>query len=95
MMLGGGAMSLQGSMCTTKTNKRDTIELPADAGAGAGRSAGVHCEQCVAPLLGAPLADLRTSPSVRATPSVSAPLAAQVSDTRLVRAQSARAPPLV
>ena len=86
-MMGGGDMMLRASMCTTTPGKIETIELP-------GQSAKVHCEHCVLPPLGAPLARLHIDLPLRTTPSVLAPHAAQISDTPLVRAQSARAPPL-
>jgi hypothetical protein len=85
-MMGGGDMTLRASMCTTTPGKTETIELPAE-------SAKVHCEYCVAPPLGAPLAQLHVDPPARAICSRPTPLAAQISDTPLVRAQSARAPP--
>ena len=87
-MMGGGLMTVRASMCTTTPGKIETIELPAESGQ-------VHCEQCMAPPLGAPLAQVRIDPPLRATPAVLTPVAAQISDTPLVRAQSARAPPLV
>ena len=86
-MIDGDDMTLRASMCTTTPGKTETIELPAG-------SAKVHCEYCVAPPLGAPLAQVQIDPPLRATPSVLTPVTAQISDTPLVRTQSARAPPL-
>lgn len=85
MMIGDPV--LRAAMCTTQPGKTETIELPGESGK-------VHCEQCMAPPLGAPLADVRLAALPPATPSRHTPVVAQISDSFLVRAQSARAPPL-
>jgi len=86
-MPGGGDMMLRASMCTTTPGRTETIELPAEP-------AQVHCDQCMAPPLGAPLAQVQIDRPSRATLPVQMPVAAQIADSSLVRAQSARAPPL-
>lgn len=85
-MMSGGNTILRAAMCAT-TGKNETIELPAAAGK-------MHCDECMAPPLGVPLAQVHIHSPLLATPSIPTPVAAQISDTPLVRAQSARAPPL-
>ena len=86
MMGGSEAMSLQASMCTTTPGKIETIEVPG--------SSPPHCEYCLAPPLGAPVAQLLAEPLLRAAepPCTSV---TQAGGLTLVRAQSARAPPRV
>jgi hypothetical protein len=86
-MVGPGSLSLQASMCTTTPGKIENIELP-----GANQP---HCEYCVAPPLGAPLAQHRVEPLLRVAGPAFTPVATQVGSFTLVRAQSARAPPRV
>jgi hypothetical protein len=85
MMGGAGPMSLLASMCATTPGKIESIELPG--------SSQPHCEYCVAPPLGAPLAELRAGQPVRASTEGSSPVVAQRAGLLLARAQSARAPP--
>jgi hypothetical protein len=78
---------LQATVCSNERGKTEVIEIPGE------QSTAPHCEYCVAPLLGAPLAFT--------LPALSTPIATQNppeyrSQTRsefLRRAQSARAPP--
>lgn len=86
-MMAGGDMSLRASMCTTTPGKIEKIELP-------GGNTQVHCEYCVAPPLGAPSAAPRIEAPARVASAAFTLVAAQVSSSPLVRAQSARAPPL-
>jgi len=87
MMGGAGAMSLSAAMCATTPGQNETIELPGGSQP--------HCEYCVAPVLGAPLAHIPFASPLRAAESLSAAVVAQVDGFTLVRAQSARAPPRV
>ena len=91
MMSGVGAMSLQGSMCTTKADKNAALVLPVDAGAGKPKP--VHCERCYALTLAAPHAAPRIAAPARAAAAALTRAATQVCNSPLVRAQSARAPP--
>jgi hypothetical protein len=85
-MMVGGDLSLRAAMCTTTPGKIEKIELP-------GADTRVHCEYCVAPPLGAPRAATRIEAPARMASSAFTRAAAQVSNSPLVRAQSARAPP--
>lgn len=87
MMGGAGPMSLSAAMCATTPGKSEKIELPGGSQP--------HCEYCVAPVLGAPLAHVPFESPLRMTASLSTAVAAQVEGFTLVRAQSARAPPRV
>jgi hypothetical protein len=80
-------MSLSASMCSTQPGKSETLEFP-------GTDTAPHCEYCVAPLLGAPLAPVCLEGLGLAMQQVSLPRAhSQIPESLLARAQSARAPP--
>jgi hypothetical protein len=85
MMGGAGSMSLQASMCATTPGSIETIEVP-----GSGQP---HCEYCVAPTLGAPLAQPGFDPAPRAATQVCTAGVAQLAGLALLRSPSARAPP--
>jgi hypothetical protein len=87
MMSGVGSMSLQVAMCATTPGKSETIELPGGTQA--------HCEYCVAPPMGAPLASAAFESHLRASAPEFTALVAQVEGSTLLRTQLARAPPRV
>jgi hypothetical protein len=82
-----GTMSLESPMCATQSGRVETLEIPAGV-------AGTHCEQCFAPPAGTPFASL----AIGIAPAPQHPslpdAASQTGKTPLVRAQTARAPPL-
>jgi hypothetical protein len=82
---GTGSMSRQASMCATTPGKSETIEVPAS-----GRA---HCEHCLAPQLGAPLAQFALEPPLPAAAGILTAGVSQLDSHGLRRAQSARAPP--
>jgi hypothetical protein len=84
---GASSMSLLVSMCTTLPGKSETIEVPASSRA--------HCEHCLAPQLGAPLAQLFLEAPLPAAAGIRTAGVSQLDSHELRRAQSARAPPQV
>jgi hypothetical protein len=85
MMGGAGSTTLQATMCATTPGLSETIEVP-----GSGQP---HCEYCVAPALGAPLALSGNGTAPRAGAQVCTAEVPQLAVLALLRSQSARAPP--
>jgi hypothetical protein len=83
----GATMSLESPMCATQSGRVEILEIPVGV-------AEAHCEQCFAPPVGAPFASL----AIGIAPAPHHPLlphgASQPGKSPLVRAQTARAPPL-
>ena len=86
-LMSGGDMALSASMCATTPGKIEKIELP-------GEPVKIHCEFCLAPPLGAPFFVARIDASAPAASPPVARVTTQLPDFPLVRAHSARAPPL-
>jgi hypothetical protein len=78
--------SFTASMCSSQ-GTGETIEIPGD-------HAKPHCDYCVAPLFGAPLALQRCHAPASASQALNARVDSQLPAAPLARAQSARAPPL-
>jgi hypothetical protein len=80
-------VSLTASMCSTQPGKSETLEFP-------GSDTTPHCDYCVTPLLGAPLAPVCLEGLGLAIQQHSPPqVHSQIPESLLARAQSARAPP--
>lgn len=76
------------TLCSTLDGgKPESLQAPGED------HSGTHCEFCVAPLLGAPLAHSPFDGAAPLAERVIAQFVSQVSEAPLARAQSARAPP--
>jgi hypothetical protein len=79
-------LNFKSTMCSTLKDKSEIIELP-------GEERRPHCEHCLAPLLGAPLAFLRFDALAPTPLRIVASGASQIAEAPLARAQIPRAPP--
>lgn len=87
----GMPMGYDSRMCAQgQPGKVESLELPGVPGED---DSGPHCEHCVAPLLGAPLAHSPFDGAAPVAERVIAQFVSQVTDAPLARAQRARAPP--
>jgi hypothetical protein len=83
----GDGIALQVTMCSTTKGKSENIEVPR-------APTQPHCDQCMSPSLGSPLAPFNIAgPPHIAQRSFLPQLESQISETPLARSQIARAPP--
>ena len=86
-MLSSDGTPLQVAMCSTVKGKSESIEIPSEP-------AKPHCDQCMSPSLGSPLAPFNIAGPPHIAQRTSLPqLESQVPEAPLVRAQIPRAPP--
>jgi hypothetical protein len=78
---------IRSTVCSNERGKSEVIEVPGD------ESKAPHCEYCVAPLLGAPLAMMQPALSTPVATWNIARLDFPTLPSPLRRAQTARAPP--
>jgi hypothetical protein len=86
---GADGMSPTIAMCSPDKMRRERVEIP---GQPEPREHRPRCEHCLAPLLGAPVAQLHFS-APALLPELVVPTHAQLATSPLLRAQEARAPP--
>jgi hypothetical protein len=87
MPASGDGAQLQVAMCSTVKGKSESIEIPSEP-------AKPHCDQCMSPSLGSPLAPFNIAGPPHIAQRTSLPqLESQVPEAPLVRAQIPRAPP--
>jgi hypothetical protein len=87
MPAAGDGSQLQAAMCSTQKGKSESIEIPSEP-------AKPHCDQCMSPSLGSPLAPFNIAgPPQIAQRSFLPQLESQIPEAPVARAQIPRAPP--